>query len=252
MSNFCFNVRFHYITISMCRLLGCAGDYHDYDMSSMSITKLHAPPRNHPKCCCAGDSCSPCPPGSVCPGGSRAWPLPGYWTPSEASALVLRCPYPSVERCVGWDSASKSVVCGDKYAPLSVGCGACATGHYAADDGTCEACPTGNSASWTKLAPALFFFGSLAIGAIGLIIVVLILAHCNVCISRILKRGVVRRPQVQLLFNRLQSLLIWLFMVLQVQMQVANAAGPGLPQFLRELYSRLNLFSFSGLGLPAA
>jgi hypothetical protein len=42
--------------------------------------------------------CRPCPLGGVCPGGNRAWPLPGYWSFSPFAA-PLRCQVP--EACTG-------------------------------------------------------------------------------------------------------------------------------------------------------
>jgi hypothetical protein len=89
-----------------------------------------------------GDDCVPCPEGALCPGGYRAWPLPGYWSSSASSATVTRCRQPASLRCTGWNASLGSSACGAGYLQGSDACGACDSGYYAATDGTCSACPT--------------------------------------------------------------------------------------------------------------
>ena len=107
------------------------------------------------------------------------------------------------------------------------------------------------------MAPGLLFFLALILTTLMLVsIVILILYWSNDAKRRRGDAGArsdrTMRLHMQLLATRVLSLLVWLFTVLQVQTQVANAAGPGLPLFLRQLYNRLNLFSFYGLGTPPA
>ena len=202
----------------------------------------------------SGAECVACPAGALCPGGARAWPLPGFWTQNEGSGVILPCPFPAIERCTQWDGASKSVTCGNIYAPNSVVCGACASGYYAATDGSCEACPSAKDA-WTVIAPGLTFFAYLIAGSLLLVGAAVLLVHCKQRRQQQRSGGTdasAGKLQLQQIAYRVASLMSWLFIVLQVQSQVANAAGPGLPPFLRQLYTRINLFSFSGLGTPPA
>lgn len=90
----------------------------------------------------AGDGCRPCPSNALCPGGLRAWPVPGYWSPGEGSADLLPCSAPgATKRCVGWNSAVGGVKCGVGYLQGSYLCGACAQAYFLSGDGTCSACP---------------------------------------------------------------------------------------------------------------
>jgi hypothetical protein len=87
-----------------------------------------------------------CPTGAICPGGSRAWPLPGYFSSDQASADVLRCSPPdATARCRGWSTALKASVCGAGYKQGSYLCSVCDTSYYRKGDGTCSACPVSPS-----------------------------------------------------------------------------------------------------------
>jgi hypothetical protein len=72
-------------------------------------------------------SCTPCPRGALCPGGLRAWPLPGYWSSSGADARVQECAAPS-SRCLGWRVEAAQSVCNKGY--RGVACVGCAAGYY--------------------------------------------------------------------------------------------------------------------------
>src|SRR5262249_21616180 len=90
----------------------------------------------------AGAGCRPCPVGAMCPGGARAWTLPGYYTPSEASGVVFACAPPASQRCVGWDGVQQRTACGaPRYAAGSYACRACGAGSYALPTDECVACP---------------------------------------------------------------------------------------------------------------
>jgi hypothetical protein len=56
------------------------------------------------------ETCRRCPIGGYCPGGSRIWPLPGYFTFGEFTGIVTRC-QPPLERCIG----SQFSLCGIGY-----------------------------------------------------------------------------------------------------------------------------------------
>jgi hypothetical protein len=101
----------------------------------------------------SGSACRPCPKGSYCPGGFRAWPLPGYWRdPSdESSYVVLACtlpaiPYPDpkaaelyplvaagMPRCIG----GKDSLCRPDFAGRL--CSTCAAGFYKSGN-KCKLC----------------------------------------------------------------------------------------------------------------
>jgi hypothetical protein len=108
----------------------------------------------------AGDGCRPCPTGAVCPGGARAWPLPGYYTASESSGVVVACAAPATERCGGWNSSIGASACGPGYRPGSYGCLTCDAAFYSDSSGACAACPSGKGA-WPVLQPLLIFAAAL-------------------------------------------------------------------------------------------
>ena len=98
----------------------------------------------------AGEQCRPCPAGAACPGGFKAHPLPGYWTESPESGVVIRCEPPAEERCLGWDAGVADAVCGVGYRQGSAGCSRCEEGRYPESDGSCRVCPSAPSA-WLLL-----------------------------------------------------------------------------------------------------
>ena len=102
----------------------------------------------------SGDSCSRCPSGALCPGGTRLWPRPGYYASSEREPGVVACSPPAPQsRCLGWDAAQGVTACGSGYRPASYMCASCADGWFMQDDGSCVACPaspgSGAAAWWS-------------------------------------------------------------------------------------------------------
>ena len=102
----------------------------------------------------SGDSCSRCPSGALCPGGTRLWPRPGNYASSEREAGVVACAPPAPQsRCLGWDAAQGVTACGSGYRPASYMCASCADGWFMQDDGSCVACPaspgSGAAAWWS-------------------------------------------------------------------------------------------------------
>ena len=67
-----------------------------------------------------GDTCQRCPFGAMCPGGNEAQSFPGFYTVAH-TAIVLRCPPPSNERCKGWNAQELATRCGEGYAGASGG-----------------------------------------------------------------------------------------------------------------------------------
>ena len=67
-----------------------------------------------------------CPTGALCPGGSRAWPLPGYYSASASAAVVIPCTPPSPAlRCTGWNVAAGRTQCGVAYRQVRAADGWC-------------------------------------------------------------------------------------------------------------------------------
>ena len=124
----------------------------------------------------AGDACRSCPAGAVCPGGFKAHPLPGFWTESEDSGLVLRCEPPAEERCLGWDEQEDVAVCGEGFRQGSTGCSRCEDRRYPESDGSCQLCPDSPSA-WLLLQPILVYGGGVAGACFVLMVGVGIVAH---------------------------------------------------------------------------
>lgn len=184
------------------------------------------------------EQCSDCPPCALCPGGFRALPLSGCWSASERSAAVVSCAYPS-SRCLGFNATTGSVQCGQGYAQGSSLCGTCADGYFENDrTGACDACPPRIDA-WTALRPLVLFIGVLAaIGfTMGIVIVAMTLRHGGTV------KGGLRRTM---------AFTIACIGVLQLVIQVGQAAQPGLPLLLFRLYELLALLQLKGITLPPA
>jgi len=185
-----------------------------------------------------GDDCKPCMPNAFCAGGYRAQPWPGYYTPSEDSGEITPCPWPSLQRCLGWDASIGAVRCGRSYKPLSPSCASCDTGYFAKDDGTCGSCPS-SSALGPLLRAALQLLG-------GLMAVFLVVFVVGVGIARVVGGTVAAT------ISRSIDLLVWMVVVLQLLAQVGKAAVAGLPAELGVLFSSLAAFQFEGIALPSA
>jgi hypothetical protein len=178
-----------------------------------------------------------CPHGAMCPGGFRAWPLHGYYTPSEASGTILECPAPT-GRCTGWDVISGLSTCGVGYQDGSYLCMACGEGFYTAVDGTCTACPADIDVGATLT--RLLTFASIVFGTL----VVLYL----LCVLSLRVLGANTRN----LTTTFMNLVVWTFLTLQIVGQVGKTASTGLPPTVRSMYEALLVFQFEGATIPAA
>jgi len=157
--------------------VACSGNGIYTDPSTGACTNLSSPLF----ALCAfggGDACMPCPPGAMCPGGSRCWSLPGFFVPSESSSLVLSCSEPgAATKCTGWSTARSETQCGEGYLQVSglssdmkiifdanalhsqgsYLCGACSPAYYLGDDGTCAACPVATTI-WQQYGTLILLF----------------------------------------------------------------------------------------------
>ena len=89
-----------------------------------------------------GESCQPCPMGSVCP-ANATHPIagPGEWTDADAKSTVSPCFNPAA--CLGGNQ------CAAGYRAYK--CSQCSAGFSRYDTWTCQRCPAG----WKKVLPAL-------------------------------------------------------------------------------------------------
>jgi len=94
---------------------------------------------DHSRCAFGGgDNCVRCDPNAFCPGGFRMWPRRGYWTATESTGRVLRCPPPATTRCLGWDMDNSRPLCGAGYSGDL--CVSCADGFFEQLN-ECTRCP---------------------------------------------------------------------------------------------------------------
>lgn len=191
----------------------------------------------------AGDDCKPCPrwpstgtPAAVCPGGYRAWPVAGGYTPSEGSGVVLRCAPPAGERCLGWSAAASATVCGAGYS--GAGCGGCAPSFYPSITGQCRACPAVSDMS-PLLRAALLFTGIVAAACAAILALALLAARFI--------GGSVRGA-----FARCVELLAFLVSLLQMLGQVGRTLPPGLPPAVESVFAFLVTVQLEDPSLPTA
>ena len=170
----------------------------------------------------SGSACRPCPKGAYCPGGLRAWPLPGYWRdPSdESSYVVLACPLPAVPypdpnaaelhplvaagmpRCIG----GKDSLCRPDFAGKL--CSTCAAGFFKSGN-KCKLCLP-SSVLDAKIAVVVF---------VVIFDLVILFGHRDVA-------GVIVG-----VIGRLQDFYA-----------VGQMSSTGLPQYVQDLYATLAIF----------
>jgi hypothetical protein len=189
----------------------------------------------------AGDGCRKCPSHAICPGGYRAWPRPGYYSPSESSDQVVECAPPALHRCVGWDLTTAATKCGVGYAPRSHACSACDDLFYQDATGSCASCPSqiGAALYISVITSAAIFLGAL-------------IAACACVYGLALALTKLRKLKSTGLPRRVLHLGAWTITTVQVVSQVGLAAGPQLPPVLLAVYAQLSFFQFHGVTMPSA
>jgi hypothetical protein len=92
--------------------------------------------------------CKSCPPGGLCPGGNRVYPMPGYYSTGPTDDRPVRCG--------AWDACDNSMFGGDRYTMnncdpprdahtvckrgyMGLGCNTCETGYIRNSEGSCVA-----------------------------------------------------------------------------------------------------------------
>lgn len=193
----------------------------------------------------SGDDCRLCPsvpdsltPAAVCPGGPRAFTLPGFFTPAEGSGVVYRCKPPSRARCSGWNASIGAVQCGIGYAAGSPGCRTCADGWYGAVDGSCKQCPPLPELS-PLLHSILVFLAAIA-AVFGIVLAAaVVVARCA-------------GGSVKGAFLRSLDLAAFVLIVLQVLAQVGQSLSPGMPEPVKVAFSFLLVLQAEQPSYPPA
>jgi hypothetical protein len=134
-----------------------------------------------------GASCQDCPRHARCPGGNRAWPMPGFWNEDESSLEVIRCAVPSLERCpLGFDTKNLTCTCGEGYAGYA--CRECAPGYFQARDLRCAKCPETVSTYESIVLPSILivvFLTSIVLGLTMLTLSVILVGIACVSLKKL-------------------------------------------------------------------
>ena len=182
------------------------------------------------RCAFGGNgSCTECPAGAMCPGGYRAFAVPGSYTIEPSNPLQLECDAPAAQRCLGWDAASGQMQCGAGYTGFA--CASCARGFFPDDDNVCTRCPP-IVGSGPLVLSLLFMFLACALVAVAIVLLTLVAIH-------VFGGGSVkdagRRARELILF-------FWTSVQLMVQLStvVKTSQVPPQLQALFQVLSRLN------------
>jgi hypothetical protein len=197
-------------------------------------------PSNWAKCGYGvADSCVPC--SSVCPGGYRLWPRPGYWISNELQAKVVECTPPdALLRCTGFSDANaltgSPLGCGIGYKTGTYACRGCAHGYYTDVDERCAPCPSADD-QFATVAPAMIFVaGMLAFGVFIWLIAYMATARAG---------GTLYASWV-----RAKDLVIWMWIALQALVSVSRGTRAVSPSWLGAVYRLLGYLQFEGLNAP--
>ena len=188
----------------------------------------------------SADSCTVCSPGALCPGGSRAWARPGFFSSSELIQHPVACAPPDpVRRCLRWNHLSGSTECGPTYRRGSYLCDSCAERSYADGDGSCIACPIA-ATLWDR-------FGDLIL----LILAVIVLGAFIYVMLRLFVRfkGKGRRS-ILAEAGYIATFITWLLTTVQILSQVSRVSSSSLPSFIRAIYRVVSRMQLVGVVLP--
>jgi hypothetical protein len=171
--------------------------------------------------------CLPCPVGALCPGGGRAWPLPGYWSWSEFSTPVACSP---PEACPGVTSAAAAASnnpftdtqqCSEAY--TGARCADCSGGYYQLQ-GKCFYC--GSSVDQSSTIATTLVIG--------------------VSVMILLSAAAATLPAMQL------AAAIQIFALLQGAAAVGVQGAKSSPYFGEQLHEAMTYLNFSQCPLSAA
>lgn len=190
----------------------------------------------------SGDTCSKCPDGALCPGGSVLLARPGWWTPLAETSLptdLQPCPQPDATlRCPGWRDVvflgkSSALGCGAGYRGVS--CAACAANFFP-KSGVCVQCPDlGASKVIAAVSTILVFIGGL-VGA-------------GIFLSLFAWR--IGAPWSAAVFSA-GALSAWFFVAAQSSAAAFSVTQSVAPPQLESWYVVLTSLLFKGISLPPA
>ena len=184
--------------------------------------------------------CRTCPQNAACPGGFRAWPAAGYWTPDEVAGVALRCAAPAEARCTGWSISQRQSTCGAGYHPSAPMCGSCLPGYYL-QDGACLSCAS---------APSQAYGGGNLILPITVVLGAVLVFYLLIVVIFSRAFRVIALPVSKSIGYRLAAeVTLWLVSTLQILIQLARAPSPGIPEWLRDGFSFMQALEvdFSGI-----
>eukprot|EP01029_Cantina_marsupialis_P023419 TRINITY_DN583_c0_g2_i2.p1 TRINITY_DN583_c0_g2~~TRINITY_DN583_c0_g2_i2.p1 ORF type:complete len:1219 (-),score=282.24 TRINITY_DN583_c0_g2_i2:1178-4834(-) len=171
--------------------------------------------------------CTDCPSGSICPGGSRIWPQPGFWS-INAYTLPQPCDEPAEVRCGGWDESTGEPTCGSLY--TGPYCKSCVTGYYPGFNGLeCLECPHPSLLTYALPLLKIAFLASLLFGMMFAVV-----WYASKTRGGTLSSGA----------KRTLTFVIWAVMGLQTIIQVGRSSKSHLPPSLQSFYTTLNVFQF--------
>eukprot|EP00466_Bigelowiella_natans_P011099 jgi/Bigna1/145771/aug1.103_g20479 len=205
----------------------------------------------------AGDVCEQCPDNAICPGGFRAWPIEGnssadqdheidgdgYWSASEDVGSVVRCPFPSLVRCRGWNVASSETRCGTGYGGRL--CSGCADGFFEQLD-QCLECPNDEDEKAMRLGILLMFAVVLFAAVYGCLL------YSPAAKQQLHDRSHDGRRESQmraLIYWQAQDFVLWTLLLLQLFSLVVSSGGestPALNTILAWMY--IASFDFQAVG----
>ena len=194
-----------------------------------------------------GDGCRSCPAGAICPGGDRAWPMPGYWSSGEDSTEVSRCDEPATDNCLGWSVSGQSVQCGEGIVPTSYKCSKCLNGYYR-EDGICRPCPD-DDAVYRLVMAAAISGGTVAGVTIAVALVLLIGAPPDLKPGEKFRISTCLLRRAKFSFPLAAEIGIWTIICIQPIAQVGALAMPNLPEQMRQLFNLLRVFLFDAGGI---
>ena len=187
--------------------------------------------------------CRRCPKNAACPGGFRAWPAAGFWSPDEMAGVALRCAAPAAARCTGWSIPQRRSTCGTGYDPDAPMCGSCLS-EYFLQDGACLPCAS---------APLQAFGGGSFLFPLAMVLGTVLAFYLLIAIIFSRAFRVTALPVSKGLGYRLAAeVTMWLVSTLQVLLQLARAPSPGLPPWLRNGFSFLQALEIDTSGLAPA
>ena len=200
-----------------------------------------------------GGTCQDCPHNARCPGGERAWPMPGHWSQNETSLNVVRCVAPALERCPkGFDTEALKCTCGVGY--NGIACGGCAAGYFQDRDLRCAKCPENFDFYKGVVIPTALLILSIFLTIMGITLLTLIAIFTSTCL---IHRGVCSVVfQGNILLNWFKTTLYESFLfglgllpILQVIATVMRPIPTRVPKWYKDAVAILDIVMLDASGI---